>query len=231
MHNALERKRLKWSFLLGYAKIPSLIFGLHNILDTLVVPARANTLALVTFATNRYSVPVDHVHEQLVLRAYVDRVEISNGQEVLASHPRCWERQQDILNPHHYLPLLAQRPRTFAHAQAIRQWQKNWPPIFETYYDVLKQRLDMAQATKLFISILQLSSTCGESLLAEALQQALTSQCFTLVGMQEIVRRLAEPAPVKPASLPEYPELAHIQVAQPNLQQFDQLLTYHGGGD
>ena len=196
-----------------------------------VVPVRANTLALVTFATNRYSVPVDHVHEQLLLRVYADRVEISNGQEVVATHPRCWEREQDILNPHHYLPLLAKRPRAFAHAQAIRQWQKKWPAIFDVYFEVLKQRLEMAQATKLFISILQLSSTYDEALLAEALQQSLTRQCFTLASVQEIARRLTEPVPAEPTPLFDYPQLAHIRVAQPNLQQFDQLLAYPEGGD
>lgn len=196
-----------------------------------VVPVRANTLALVTFATNRYSVPVDHVHEQLLLRVYADRVEISNGQEAVATHSRCWEREQDILNPYHYLPLLAKRPRAFAHAQAIRQWQKKWPAIFDVYFEVLKQRLETAQATKLFIAILQLGSTYGEALLAEALQQALARQCFTLVSVQEIARRLTEPVPAKPAPLLDYPQLSHIRVAQPNLQQFDQLLAYLGGGD
>ena len=95
----------------------------------------------------------------------------------------------------------------------------------------MKQRLEMAQATKLFISILQLSSTYDEALLAEALQQSLTRQCFTLASVQEIARRLTEPVPAEPAPLFDYPQLAHIRVAQPNLQQFDQLLTYPEGGD
>ena len=48
-----------------------------------VVPVCANTLSLVTFATNRYSVPVGHAHEKLLLRAYVDRIEISNGAAIM----------------------------------------------------------------------------------------------------------------------------------------------------
>jgi transposase len=196
-----------------------------------VVPVRANTLSLVTFATNRYSVPVGHTHEKLLLRAYVDRIEISNGTEVVATHPRCWKREQDILNPHHYLPLLARRPRAFAHAKAIRQWQASWPSVFDAYYATLKQRLDMTEATRQFIAILQLCPIYTESLLAEALQQAIVGCCFTLAGVKELVRRLAEPAPPEPTSLPDYPQLAGVEVAQPNLQQFGQLLSYHGGGE
>jgi hypothetical protein len=196
-----------------------------------VVPVSANTLSLVTFKTNRYSVPVDHAHEKLLLRAYVERIEISNGRNVVAIHPRCWEREQDILNPYHYLPLLARRPRAFAHAQAIRQWQESWPPVFTTYYTVLKQRLEGSAATKQFIAILQLGQTYPEPLLAEALQQALDGHCFALAGVQELVRRLAEPAPPTATSLANYPQLTHIKVARPDLQQFNRLLAHYGGGD
>jgi transposase len=195
-----------------------------------VVPVRANTLSLVTFATNRYSVPVEHAHEKLLLRAYVERIEISNGGEIVATHPRCWEREQDILNPYHYLSLLAKRPRAFAHAQAIRQWQTSWPPVFDTYHAALKQRLDTSEATSRFIAILQLGRTYPEDMLAEALQEALESYCFTLAGVQELVRRLAEPDPPTPVDLAHKPALAHISVTLPDLQQFNRLLTHHEGG-
>lgn len=195
-----------------------------------VMSVDANTLSLVTFKTNRYSVPVDHAHEKLLLRAYVERIEISNGCKVVATHPRCWEREQDILNPYHYLPLLAQRPRAFTQAQAIRQWQTSWPPIFDTYYALLKQRLEVSAATKQFIALLQLGQTYSESLLAEALQQALDTHCFSLASVQELARRLAEPAPPTDTSLANYPQLANIEVAHPNLQQFNRLLAHYGGG-
>lgn len=196
-----------------------------------VVPVRANTLSLVTFKTNRYSVPVDHAHEKLLLRAYVERIEISNGRKVVATHPRCWEREQDILNPYHYLPLLARRPRAFTQAQAIRQWRESWPPVFDTYYAALKQRFEVNAATKQFIDILQLGQTYSESLLAEALQQALDGHCFSPAAVQELARRLAEPAPPTDTSLANYPQLAHIEVTHPDLQQFNRLLAHYGRGD
>lgn len=54
------------------------------------VPVRANRLSLVTFETNRYSVPVEHAHRPLFLRAFVDRVEVSSGTQVIAVHPRAY---------------------------------------------------------------------------------------------------------------------------------------------
>ena len=185
---------------------------------------------LFRYAPYPYSVPVEHAHEKLLLRAYVERIEISNGGEVVATHPRCWEREQDILNPYHYLSLLAKRPRAFTHAQVVRQWQASWPPVFDTYHAALKQRLDMPEATSRFIAILQLCRTYPEAMLAEALQQALKSYCFTLADVQELVRRLAEPAPPTPIGLAHKPNLARISVTLPDLQQFNRLLNYHEGG-
>lgn len=193
------------------------------------VAVRANPLLLVSFATNRYSVPVEVAHEALTLCAYVERIEISTGREVVATHPRCWQREQDILNPYHYLSLLAQRPRAFHHAQAIRQWRQNWPAIFDLYFQSLKQRNETTQATRRFIEILQLGHTYPESLLAKTLEEALARHCFTVSGVRELLRRRMEPNPPKPSQLAAYPHLAEIQVMPPNLQQFDQLLPQMGG--
>lgn len=194
------------------------------------VPVQANNLSLVTFATNRYSVPVANAHESLTLRAYVDHIEISTGTEVIASHARCWQREQDILNPYHYLSLLAQRPRAFRHAQAIREWRERWPEIFDIYLARLQSQYEGAQATRLFIQILELGQPHPEAVLAEALQQALDRRCFTLAGVQELLRRVTEPAAPLPATLTAFPHLASVQVRPPTLQQFNQLLPQLAGG-
>ena len=193
------------------------------------VPVRANPLSLVTFATNRYSVPVESAHEALTLRAYVERIEISTQTEMVASHARCWGREQDILNPHHYLSLLAQRPRAFHHAQAIRQWRQTWPAVFDIYWQTLQQRYETTQATKHFIDVLLLGRTHPEAILATTLEEALERQCFTPAGVRELLRRRTESTPPLPAQLSAYPHLAEIQVTPPNLQQFNQLLPHMGG--
>lgn len=188
------------------------------------VAVAANRLSLVTFATNRYSVPVGVAHQPLTLRAFPDRIEISNGQAVVAQHKRCWEREQDILDPYHYLPLLARRPRAFAHAQVIRQWQQTWPPVFDRYLATLQARYERTEATRLFISILQLGETYGEEALAAGLEEALHHHIYSLAGVKEWLRRGQEvPAPA-PAALTDHPLLAAIEVDRPDLHQFNRLL-------
>ena len=62
--------------------------------------------------------------KQLVLKAYPFRVTILYLDAVLARHPRCYGRDQDILDPLHYLPLLEQRPGAFEHAKPLRRWRE-----------------------------------------------------------------------------------------------------------
>jgi len=102
------------------------------------VPVQPNHLSLVSYDHNRYSVPVEHAHEKLMLRAYPERVELVLGEERLAVHPRCWGREQDILDPQHYLSLLARRPRAFARAKPLKVWRQQWPAVFDRYWAALK---------------------------------------------------------------------------------------------
>jgi hypothetical protein len=81
---------------------------------------RLNRYSQVEFETNRYSVPVDQERATLTLNAHPFTIIIRDEQQVIASHPRCYARQQDILDPLHYLPLLRQRPGAFAHAIPLR---------------------------------------------------------------------------------------------------------------
>jgi len=193
------------------------------------VVVKANKLSLVNFATNRYSIPVAHAHEALTLRAYVDRIEISNGTETIARHRRCWERDQDILQPQHYLPLLAQRPRAFEHAKAIREWRQTWPEAFDVTYARLQKRYEPAQATRMFITILQMGATYSEKALAMALEEALAYECLQPACIQELLRRRHEEVAPSPLSLKGHPQLADIQVSLPVVQQYDQLLAHRGG--
>ena len=94
-------------------------------------PVRPNRFSMVTFQTNRYSVPVEHASEPLLLRAFVDRVEITDGARVLAVHERCYGREQDILDVFHYLPLLKKRPGAFDHAKPLKIWPR--PAVLDRY--------------------------------------------------------------------------------------------------
>jgi transposase len=88
----------------------------HDLECCVTKPVTLNPYSQVQFETNRYSVPADRARRNLVIKAYPFRIHILYLEEVIASHPRCYDREQDILDPLHYLPLLEQRPGAFDHA-------------------------------------------------------------------------------------------------------------------
>ena len=54
--------------------------------------SRVSSLSLVRYRTNDYSVPVAYGHREVLVRGYVAEVVISCGAEVIARHPRSYEK-------------------------------------------------------------------------------------------------------------------------------------------
>jgi hypothetical protein len=110
-------------------------------------PVVLNQYSQVTFETNRYSVPVDQAQKQLVLKVDPFEVTILYLDRVLARHSRCYEREQDIFDPLHYLPLLEQRPGALDHAKPLRQWRKQWPPSMSSCWGAYARKSQPVRAS------------------------------------------------------------------------------------
>ena len=181
----------------------------------------AHSLSLVSFQTNRYSVPIDYAHEKLILKAFVDRVEISAGEKVVAAHHRSYGREEDIINPLHYLPLLKERLRAFPYAKAIRHW--HWPEIFDHYLAALRERYQDGAATREFIRVLELCSSYPEEKVAQAMDQALKWHALSFDVVSHILKRdfLVEPVPL-PLSAERTPPCPRVE--DRGLAHYSQLL-------
>jgi len=186
-----------------------------------------NGYSQVTFETNRYSVPTDKARKHLILKAYPFHIEILTGDEVIARHERSYERQQDILNPLHYLPLLAQRPGAFEHAQPLRQWREQWPARYEELLTALYRRHDTeSRAVKEFIQVLQLHQMHADALVETAVAQALAEGIPHYEGVRFCLDRLLDPTPeVTPLDLSAQSELAAVGLQPLALGRYDQLLS------
>jgi transposase len=187
--------------------------------------AKVNPYSQVVFETNRYSVPVAYVGRQLVLRAYPFRIEVLSLEEIVATHQRSFERERDILDPLHYLDLLAQRPGAFEHALPLRQWRKTWPRDYERLREELLERLPGGEGVREFIAILKLHQVYPAQQVAQAIRAALELGAAHLDGVQMCLRE-SQPQLFSLASqawLPR-PELAEIGCQPVNLEQYNQLL-------
>ena len=83
---------------------------------------RVSSLSLVRYRTNDYSVPVACGHRDVMIRGYVDEVVIRCGAEVIATHPRSYERDDFVYDPIHYLPPLEQMIGALDQAAPVQGW-------------------------------------------------------------------------------------------------------------
>src|SRR5512144_1342162 len=74
-----------------------------------VEPRCVDSLSLVRFDANQYSVPTQFAHHPVTVVASVDTVRIVSGDRVVAVHPRCWGREQVFYDPVHYLAVLERK--------------------------------------------------------------------------------------------------------------------------
>ena len=85
--------------------------------------SRVSSLSLVRYKTNDYSAPVAFGHRDVLVKGYVAEVVISCGAEVIARHPRSYERDDFVFDPIHYLPLLEQQTAALDQAAPLQGWQ------------------------------------------------------------------------------------------------------------
>lgn len=186
-----------------------------------------NPYGQVNFETNRYSIPVEKAQPRLTLRAYPFHIEIMADHQVIARHERCYGRKQDILDPLHYLPILAQRPGAFEHAKPLRQWRAQWPPLYETLLVAMQSNAENESAAiRAFIGILQLHQQHPAELVEAAIAQAMQEGIPHLEGVLFCLHKIQDVTPsVATLPLDALPQLAEVGHQPLCLQQYNQLLS------
>jgi hypothetical protein len=189
-------------------------------------PATLTPYSQVVFETNRYSVPADAAYPQLVIKAYPFRLEILHLDRVLASHPRCYGREQDIFDPLHYLPLLEQRPGAFEHAKPIRRWREGWPPVYEALLARLRADGRDGHGVREFVRILRLHRDHPAEQIEHAIRLALEHGCIHADGVALCLHQLQHPtAPVPSLDLTTRSWLAPVGAQPVAVSRYEQLLT------
>lgn len=116
--------------------------------------AKVNRRQQVRFGGNWYSVPPEYVGRLVTVHAYVFRVTMAYQDRGIASHVRSYGREEEVLDPHHYLPVLLKKPGAFARATPILKWPL--PVVYEAYHRQLQERREGSGGTKEYIRILML---------------------------------------------------------------------------
>jgi hypothetical protein len=188
-----------------------------------------NGYSQVTFETNRYSVPTERARRELTVKAYPFTLEVYTEAELLAVHPRCYEREQDLFDPLHYLFLLESRPGALDYARPLKEWRKDWPPSYHQLLSRLRTEWPEGRGVKEFIQVLRLHQQAPAALVRTAIEQALAYGSAHLDGVKHCLNQLQTPSvEVVPLDLAEKPHLAKVCAQPVDLACYEQLIEREG---
>ncbi len=143
----------------------------------------ASSVSLVRYDTNDYSVPVSSAHHQVTIKASVRFIEVYRQDKLIAMHRRCWDREQQIFDPMHYLELLERKPGSLDHARPLEGWQL--PVCFNTYRKLLETHRD--NGTKEYIQILLLLKKYSVKQISKAIGKALNYRIYCYDGILQFL--------------------------------------------
>jgi transposase len=174
----------------------------------------------VQFDNNRYSVPRGCGYQVVTVKGYIDRVEVSDGRTVVARHSRSYGRNEQILDPLHYLATLGRRPAALDHAPVMRDWRL--PESFTRLRQSLEQRHGATAGARQYVRVLQLLAEHPLARVQQAVEACKSPEETHAERIKAVVERLAAKDAGGPASLGT--AVADVQVPRPDLGRFDEFL-------
>ena len=184
---------------------------------------RVSSLSLVRYRTNDYSVPVAHGHQEVWVRGYVHEVVIGCGAEIIARHPRSYDREDMVFDPIHYLPLLEHKIAALDQAAPLVGW--DLPGAFLTLRRLLEARMGK-DGKREYVQVLRLLETFDLGALHGAVKDALRLGAIGYDAVKLLVLCRIECRPPR-LDLDFYPYLPRARVATTAAASYMSLL---GGG-
>lgn len=175
----------------------------------------------IRFDLNDYSIPHDRTQRTLVVYADLGEVRVADGNDVIATHARCWDRAQQIEQPDHLQRLVEEKRHAREHrgldrlARAARSSQ--------AFLRIVAERGGNVGNTtaRLLVTL----DAVGAAELEEALVEALERDAIHVGAVRQIVdrRRSARGLP-PPVSIPvTRGEHADLVVTPHALSTYDAL--------
>ncbi len=183
--------------------------------------ARVSFLSLVRYRGNDYSVPTQYGHQQVLVRGFVHEVVIACGAEIIARHPRSWEKEDYIFNPLHYLALLEQKTNALDQAAPLQNWEL--PKVFQTLRRLLEARMGKAGKRE-FVQVLRLLETFQLADVEAAVKSALERGAIGFDAVKHLMLCRIERRPPR-LDMTLYPYLPRAHVTATSASDYMALLT------
>jgi transposase len=184
------------------------------------IPTRVSSQSLVRYRNNDYSVPVEYGHREVLVKGYVDRVVVCLGSQTIARHARCYDKEEFIYNPLHYLALLEQKPRSLDQAAPLQEWIL--PDVFERLRRVLEARME-TRGRKEYIQVLRLLENFSMAQVEAAIKHAFGLGTLGFDAIKHLILCAIERRPIK-LDMSLYPYLPSANVGSTEPRAYLSLL-------
>ena len=161
---------------------------------------KVSSTCLVSFDRNRYSAPCELVGQLVSVRIYPERIAIVAHDRVVASHERCFERNQTRYDWQHYLPLIERKPGAL----------RNGAPFADLPEPLLRLRgllLKREGGDRVMAKVLAAVPKAGLEAVLVAVELVLESGNPSAEHVENVLNRLKAAPPPEPVP-------THLQVAE-----------------
>ena len=181
---------------------------------------QVSSQSLVRYKTNDYSVPVAFGHQEVWIRGYVSEVVIGCRGEVIARHPRSYEREDVSFDPLHYLALIERKINALDQAAPLQGW--DLPDVFATLRRLMEARMGK-HGKREYVQVLRLVETFELVEVTAAVKQALALGAIGFDAVKHLVLCRIERRPPR-LDLDVYPYLPRATVETTRVSAYMGLL-------
>ena len=141
--------------------------------------------------------------------------------EVIARHPRSYERDDFVYDPIHYLPLLERKPGALDQATPLQGWEL--PEEFGTLRRLLESRMGR-RGKREFVQVLRLLESFSQEEVQAAVKDAIRLGALSFDAVKHLVLSRLEGRPPR-LDLDLYPYLPRVRVSTTSAGDYMTLLS------
>lgn len=179
---------------------------------------RASSQFRVRLDTNTYSVPARYAGARLTLKLYPDRLCIYAEENLIARHPRSYDRHKDFQHPDHPKELIAQR-KSSRDQMLFSRFLSISPQAHEYHGQLCAKRMNGKHHVQ---KIVALAEIYGDEAVRRAIADAFTFKAFSSEYIANILEARARIRPEPGAlHLTRGQDLLELDIADPDLSVYD----------
>ena len=93
---------------------------------------KQNQYGQETIESNRYGLSPELAHQKAQAKIFHDKIELYFDHQLLKTYPRCYDRNQELLDWRHYIHSLLVKPGAVEHTRFFKQFPDQWKSLLQT---------------------------------------------------------------------------------------------------